>query len=324
MLDGELVIFGLDGRPSFPLLGLRVLHGRDVVPVTLVGVNEPALMPPVPVMRGAVLLLAVEHRGQHRRDHQHHLQPEHAIEPDHVEHIERKNYELRSLLPVPHVLTLRGKYRPKSRTALLRGPAHGRRPGPSRSTRRPHPPCTPRHSRRPRLPRLLRWRRPHRRQWLLHPQDPAAEDRRLRRRRPRHAWPLPRHLPRARRLCEHQHDRNRERTDHRLGSSPSQHIRRNLSPAVSGPGESLRFAGARQAVVREDNREAMRWAFDLRSLRVRGQGSVRSRAGAPGRTCGARSSRSSSTKTATLSKSPVGMSLVRQSAPTTTHVGRRG
>src|SRR5438874_4407 len=35
VLDGELVSFGLDGRPSFPLLGLRVLHGRDAIPVTL-------------------------------------------------------------------------------------------------------------------------------------------------------------------------------------------------------------------------------------------------------------------------------------------------
>ena len=36
VLDGELVAFGLDGRPSFPLLGLRVLHGRDAIPVTLI------------------------------------------------------------------------------------------------------------------------------------------------------------------------------------------------------------------------------------------------------------------------------------------------
>jgi bifunctional non-homologous end joining protein LigD len=35
VLDGELVTFGLDGRPSFPLLGLRVLHGRTEIPVTL-------------------------------------------------------------------------------------------------------------------------------------------------------------------------------------------------------------------------------------------------------------------------------------------------
>src|SRR5919197_6397317 len=36
VLDGELIVFGEDGRPSFPLLGLRVLHGRPAIPVTLV------------------------------------------------------------------------------------------------------------------------------------------------------------------------------------------------------------------------------------------------------------------------------------------------
>jgi bifunctional non-homologous end joining protein LigD len=35
VLDGELVAFALDGRPSFPLLGLRVLHGRTAIPVKL-------------------------------------------------------------------------------------------------------------------------------------------------------------------------------------------------------------------------------------------------------------------------------------------------
>jgi bifunctional non-homologous end joining protein LigD len=35
VLDGELVAFGEDGRPSFPLVGLRVLHGRTAIPVTL-------------------------------------------------------------------------------------------------------------------------------------------------------------------------------------------------------------------------------------------------------------------------------------------------
>jgi ATP-dependent DNA ligase len=35
VLDGELVAFGLDGRPGFPLLALRVLHGREAIPVTL-------------------------------------------------------------------------------------------------------------------------------------------------------------------------------------------------------------------------------------------------------------------------------------------------
>ena len=35
LLDGELVSLGLDGRPSFPLLGLRVLHGRAQIPVVL-------------------------------------------------------------------------------------------------------------------------------------------------------------------------------------------------------------------------------------------------------------------------------------------------
>jgi bifunctional non-homologous end joining protein LigD len=35
VLDGELVAFGDDGRPSFPLLSLRVLHGRALIPVTL-------------------------------------------------------------------------------------------------------------------------------------------------------------------------------------------------------------------------------------------------------------------------------------------------
>jgi bifunctional non-homologous end joining protein LigD len=35
VLDGELVSFGADGRPSFPLLSLRVLHGRSLIPVRL-------------------------------------------------------------------------------------------------------------------------------------------------------------------------------------------------------------------------------------------------------------------------------------------------
>jgi bifunctional non-homologous end joining protein LigD len=35
VLDGELVSFGDDGRPSFPQLGLRVLHGRTAIPVVL-------------------------------------------------------------------------------------------------------------------------------------------------------------------------------------------------------------------------------------------------------------------------------------------------
>jgi len=34
VLDGELVAFGLDGRPSFPLLNARVLHGRVGIGVT--------------------------------------------------------------------------------------------------------------------------------------------------------------------------------------------------------------------------------------------------------------------------------------------------
>src|SRR5437764_13965460 len=32
VLDGELVSFGDDGRPSFPLLARRVLHGRSAIP----------------------------------------------------------------------------------------------------------------------------------------------------------------------------------------------------------------------------------------------------------------------------------------------------
>jgi bifunctional non-homologous end joining protein LigD len=35
VLDGEIVAFGEDGRPSFPLVGLRVLHARSAIPVTL-------------------------------------------------------------------------------------------------------------------------------------------------------------------------------------------------------------------------------------------------------------------------------------------------
>jgi bifunctional non-homologous end joining protein LigD len=35
VLDGELVAFGVGGRPSFPSLSLRVLHGRALIPVTL-------------------------------------------------------------------------------------------------------------------------------------------------------------------------------------------------------------------------------------------------------------------------------------------------
>ena len=35
VLDGELVSFGQDGRPSFPLLTLRVLHRRLGIPVVL-------------------------------------------------------------------------------------------------------------------------------------------------------------------------------------------------------------------------------------------------------------------------------------------------
>ena len=33
VLDGELVAFALDGRASFPLLSLRVLHGRALLRV---------------------------------------------------------------------------------------------------------------------------------------------------------------------------------------------------------------------------------------------------------------------------------------------------
>jgi bifunctional non-homologous end joining protein LigD len=36
ILDGELVALGEDGRPSFPRLGNRVLHGRDGIAVTYV------------------------------------------------------------------------------------------------------------------------------------------------------------------------------------------------------------------------------------------------------------------------------------------------
>src|ERR671936_302671 len=35
VLDGELVAFGEDGRPSFPPVWLRVLHRRAGIPVTL-------------------------------------------------------------------------------------------------------------------------------------------------------------------------------------------------------------------------------------------------------------------------------------------------
>jgi bifunctional non-homologous end joining protein LigD len=35
VLDGELVAFGQDGRPSFPLLNARLLHGRVGIAVTL-------------------------------------------------------------------------------------------------------------------------------------------------------------------------------------------------------------------------------------------------------------------------------------------------
>jgi bifunctional non-homologous end joining protein LigD len=35
VLDGELVAFGDDGRPSFPLLSQRVLHKRPGIPVVL-------------------------------------------------------------------------------------------------------------------------------------------------------------------------------------------------------------------------------------------------------------------------------------------------
>jgi bifunctional non-homologous end joining protein LigD len=35
VLDGELVAFGDDGRPSFPLLSRRVLHKRPRIPVVL-------------------------------------------------------------------------------------------------------------------------------------------------------------------------------------------------------------------------------------------------------------------------------------------------
>src|SRR5919197_3989754 len=35
VLDGELVAFGEDGRPSFPRLARRVLHGRRAIPVVL-------------------------------------------------------------------------------------------------------------------------------------------------------------------------------------------------------------------------------------------------------------------------------------------------
>src|ERR687887_399750 len=33
ILDGELVAFGADGKPDFPLLSERMLHGRTGVPI---------------------------------------------------------------------------------------------------------------------------------------------------------------------------------------------------------------------------------------------------------------------------------------------------
>jgi bifunctional non-homologous end joining protein LigD len=36
LLDGELISLGEDGRPSFPRLGLRVLHGRASIPILFV------------------------------------------------------------------------------------------------------------------------------------------------------------------------------------------------------------------------------------------------------------------------------------------------
>jgi bifunctional non-homologous end joining protein LigD len=35
LLDGELIVLGDDGRPSFPLLSQRVLHGWDLVGLSL-------------------------------------------------------------------------------------------------------------------------------------------------------------------------------------------------------------------------------------------------------------------------------------------------
>ena len=43
-----------------------------------------------PVMRGAVLLPAVEHYPQHRRNHEHHLQSEDTLARDRVEPVERE------------------------------------------------------------------------------------------------------------------------------------------------------------------------------------------------------------------------------------------
>ena len=43
------------------------------------------------------------------------------VAPDRRTALQEKTYELRALLPLPHVLTLHGVYRAKSRTALLRG-----------------------------------------------------------------------------------------------------------------------------------------------------------------------------------------------------------
>jgi ATP-dependent DNA ligase len=36
ILDGELVVFGDEGRPDFPALGRRILHGERSIPVKFV------------------------------------------------------------------------------------------------------------------------------------------------------------------------------------------------------------------------------------------------------------------------------------------------
>src|SRR3954451_1087604 len=68
-LDGELIAFGDDGKPSFPRLCQRMLHGHDEIPIMFIAFDilhargEATLR--LPYRRRREILEALDFRGDH-------------------------------------------------------------------------------------------------------------------------------------------------------------------------------------------------------------------------------------------------------------------
>jgi bifunctional non-homologous end joining protein LigD len=68
-LDGELIAFGGDGKPSFPRLCQRMLHGHEDIPVMFIAFDvlhasgEPTLR--LPYRQRRAILEALEFQGDH-------------------------------------------------------------------------------------------------------------------------------------------------------------------------------------------------------------------------------------------------------------------